>query len=55
MKELHETLNILEKWQSLGVKEVWLTPHIMEDIPNKTQELKEKCEELKSVAPKGIF
>ena len=26
----------------------------MEDIPNKTQELKEKCEELKSVAPKGI-
>ena len=55
VKELHETLNILEKWQSLGVKEVWLTPHIMEDIPNKTQELKEKCEELKSVAPKGIF
>ena len=54
VKELHETLKILEKWQSLGVKEVWLTPHIMEDIPNKTQELKEKCEELKSVAPKGI-
>ena len=54
VKELHETLKILERWKSLGVKEVWLTPHIMEDIPNKTQELKEKCEELKSVAPKDI-
>lgn len=54
VKELHETLKILELWQSLGVKEVWLTPHIMEDIPNKTLELKQKCEELKMVAPKGI-
>ena len=54
VKELHETLKILELWQSLGVKEVWLTPHIMEDIPNKTLELKQKCEELKTVAPKGI-
>lgn len=54
VKELQETLKILELWQSLGVKEVWLTPHIMEDISNKTQELKQKCEELKTVAPKGI-
>ena len=54
VKELHETLKILELWQSLGVKEVWLTPHIMEDIPNKTLELKQKCEELKTVVPKGI-
>ena len=54
VKELHETLKILELWQSLGVNEVWLTPHIMEDIPNKTLELKQKCEELKIVAPKGI-
>ena len=54
VKELHETLKILELWQSLGVKEVWLTPHIMEDIPNKTLELKHKCEELKTLAPKDI-
>jgi len=54
VEELHETLKILELWQSLGVREVWLTPHIMEDIPNKTQELKEKCEELKRVIPSGI-
>lgn len=54
VKELHETLKILELWQSMGVKDVWLTPHIMEDIPNKTQDLKEKYEELKKVAPKGI-
>lgn len=54
VKELHETFKILELWQSLGVREVWLTPHIMEDIPNKTLVLKEKCKELKSVIPNGI-
>lgn len=48
VKELHETLKILEKWKSLGVKEVWMTPHIMEDIPNKTDELKVKYNELKT-------
>ena len=31
-----------------------MTPHIMEDIPNKTLELKQKCEELKTVVSKGI-
>ena len=54
VKELHETLKILERWLALGVREVWLTPHIMEDMPNKTQELKERYENLKTVAPKGI-
>ena len=54
VKEQTESLKILELWQSLGVKEVWLTPHIMEDIPNKTLELKEKYEDLKAVAPKGM-
>lgn len=54
VNELHETQKILEKWQSLGVKEVWLTPHIMEDIPNKPEELKLKFEDLKAVVPEGI-
>ena len=39
VKKKDETLRILNLWESLGVKEVWLTPHIMEDIPNKPTEL----------------
>ena len=35
VKEMEETLEILEIWEQAGLKEVWLTPHIMEDIPNK--------------------
>ena len=42
VQEMNETMQILEEWASLGVKEVWLTPHIMEDIPNEPAELKER-------------
>ena len=46
VQEVDETMQILEEWESLGVKEVWLTPHIMEDIPNEPEELKKKFETL---------
>ena len=46
VKQMDETLRILNRWESLGVKEVWLTPHIMEDIPNKPTELRTKLAEL---------
>lgn len=46
VQEVDETMQILEEWESLGVKEVWLTPHIMEDIPNEPEELKKKFEKL---------
>ncbi len=35
-----EALRILVQYEQLGVRELWLTPHIMEDMPNQTQELK---------------
>ena len=44
-----ETLEILRLWEKAGVKEVWLTPHIMEDIPNKPSDLIKRFEELKRV------
>lgn len=34
-----ETLKWLEK---LGVKSIWLTPHVMEEIPNTSEKLKER-------------
>ena len=35
-----EALQILAAYERLGVKEVWCTPHIMEDIPNATARLR---------------
>ena len=48
VKKIDETLRILERWGAQGVSEIWLTPHIMEDIPNKPSELALVFERLKS-------
>lgn len=44
-----ESLSILEYLGQAGVKTLWLTPHIMEDVPNKTSDLKKRFETLKSL------
>lgn len=44
-----EALDILHLYESLGVESVWLTPHIMEDIPNTTSALRQRFERLKAV------
>lgn len=44
VQEAEETMQILEEWESAGVREVWLTPHVMEDIPNEPEALREKLE-----------
>ena len=41
-----ETVRILAEWEAVGMKEVWLTPHIMEDIPNRPDELRIRFERL---------
>ena len=51
VQTMDETLQILAEYERLGVKgvkEVWLTPHIMEDIPNTTEKLRERFAELKA-------
>ena len=47
VKVLSEALDTLE-WmeQGLGLKEVWFTPHIMEDYPNTTESLKQRFKEI---------
>ena len=47
VKEMRESLRILKLWEQAGMTEVWLTPHIMEDIPNKPKKLKEGFEQVK--------
>lgn len=48
VQTMEEALQILEEYERLGIKEVWLTPHIMEDIPNTTRFLKERFMELQA-------
>ena len=47
VKKLPETLQILAIWEELGVKQIWLTPHIMEDIANDPADLTRRFEALK--------
>ena len=42
VKELRDTLQLLSLWEEHGMREIWFTPHIMEDIPNTTAALKER-------------
>lgn len=42
VQTMEEVLQILSEYEKLGIKEVWLTPHIMEDIPNTTVGLRQR-------------
>ncbi len=48
VRSMDEALAILAEYERLGVREVWLTPHIMEDIPNTTQGLRERFSDLQA-------
>ena len=48
VQTMKESLQILAEYERLGVKEVWFTPHIMEDIPNSTEKLRGRFAELKA-------
>ena len=47
IKTLEDSIRVLDTFEKLGVKRVWLTPHIMEDYPNSTDELRLRFGELK--------
>ena len=48
VRTMEESLQILSSYEQHGIKEVWLTPHIMEDIPNSTALLRTRYSELKT-------
>ena len=48
VETMDEALRILATYETLGIKELWLTPHIMEDIPNTPQKLTARFNELKA-------
>lgn len=49
VQTMDEALDILALYEKIGIKAVWLTPHIKEDVPNKTAHLKERFAELQAV------
>ena len=46
VKKMETSLKVLERYEQLGISEVWCTPHIMEDIPNTTEKLQARFKEL---------
>jgi len=46
VQDIAETLELLRVMHEQGVAEVWLTPHIMEEIPNLPSDLRARLDEL---------
>ena len=51
---LDESLKILSFMENAGVSTLWCTPHIMEDVPNRTEDLRIRFNELKPAWKGGI-
>jgi len=49
VKTKEDTLAILDLYEHLGLKTLWLTPHTMEDVPNTTEGLKARFEGLEAI------
>lgn len=48
VRTMKEAIGILQTYERLGFDTIWLTPHVMEDMPNATAALRERFEELKA-------
>lgn len=48
IRKLEDSLAVLRYEESLGVTDVWCTPHVMEDVPNTSSALQARFEELKA-------
>ena len=49
VKKAEDSLKILKFLEEAGVETLWLTPHIMEDVPNTTEKLKARFAELQAM------
>ena len=47
VSQLDVALEVLSFEESLGITDVWCTPHIMEDTPNETESLRKRFDELR--------
>ena len=51
VKTVEESLKILHFLEEAGVETLWLTPHIMEDVPNTTGGLQDRFAQLRAAYP----
>ena len=54
VKTQEDSLAILQWLEEQGVSEVWFTPHVMEDVPNTTEGIRARFEDLKAVYAGGL-
>lgn len=54
IKDMADTLTLLRRYEEEGIREVWFTPHIMEDMPNTTAALRERFAEVKESYEGGL-
>lgn len=52
---MDESLRVLSLYEKAGIREVWLTPHIMEDVPNTTDSLRKGFERLSNAYQGSII
>ena len=48
IRSMESALEVLAYYEHIGIREVWLTPHIMEDVPNEPDALRTRFAELKA-------
>ena len=48
IRTMKESLEVLAFHEQTGLREVWLTPHVMEDVPNEPDSLRARFEELRA-------
>lgn len=53
IESMEKAIRVLAHYEHLGMDEVWLTPHIMEDVPNTTDGLRRRFDELQECYAKG--
>ncbi len=46
VRSMNESMEMLDVYEMAGIKEVWLTPHVMEDVPNTTAMLRARFQDL---------
>lgn len=54
VKGLTETLELLSRYEQLGVRRVWLTPHTMEEMPNTPEGLRKHFDALREAYSGGL-
>ena len=54
VKTLEDSLAILAWLEERGVKKVWFTPHVMEDVPNTTEGIRTRFAELRAAYKGGL-